>query len=70
VRWAATGATPEDVALIKSFVGDAIGIKAAGGIRSLATLLELYEAGARRFGISAASALKILEECGKQPPKV
>jgi deoxyribose-phosphate aldolase len=36
--WAPTGATPENVALIQSCVGDAIGIKAAGGIRSLGTL--------------------------------
>jgi deoxyribose-phosphate aldolase len=62
--WAPTGATTERVALVKSFVGDALPIKAAGGIRSLAALLEMHAAGARRFGVSAAAALKILEECG------
>lgn len=53
--WAPTCATPENVALIKAHVGDAIGIKAAGGIRSLETLLRLYSLGASRFGISYSS---------------
>ena len=39
--WAKTSATPENVALIKSFVGNAIRIKAAGGIKNLDTLLEM-----------------------------
>jgi deoxyribose-phosphate aldolase len=61
--WAPTGATPENVSLIKSCVGDAIGIKAAGGIRRLATLEEMYRLGARRFGIGFSSARSILVEC-------
>ena len=61
--WAPTGATLENVALIKSCVGDAIGIKAAGGIRSLETLEQLYRLGARRFGIGYRSAQPILEQC-------
>ncbi len=61
--WAPTGATPGNVALIKSCVGDAIGIKAAGGIRSLDTLEQLYRLGARRFGIGYRSAGPILEGC-------
>jgi deoxyribose-phosphate aldolase len=60
--WAPTGATLENVALIKSCVGDAIAIKAAGGIRDLDTLLEMYRLGARRFGIGLSSAMGILEE--------
>jgi deoxyribose-phosphate aldolase len=60
--WAPTGATPENVRLIKAHVGDAIGIKASGGIRSLAALLELYRLGARRFGIGLRAAEKILAE--------
>lgn len=62
--WATTDVTPENITLIKSYVGDACGIKAAGGIRDLQTLLKLYELGATRFGISAKSAEKILNECG------
>jgi deoxyribose-phosphate aldolase len=65
--WAPSGATVENVSLIKSFVGDAIGIKASGGIRTLDTLTSMYRAGARRFGISAQSALKILDECSAFP---
>jgi deoxyribose-phosphate aldolase len=57
-----TGATLENVALIKSCVGDAIAIKAAGGIRDLDTLLEMYRLGARRFGIGLNSAMAIFEE--------
>jgi len=64
--WAPTGATPENVALIKACVGDAIAIKAAGGIRSLAALEEMYRLGARRFGIGLSSALHIFEECAAQ----
>lgn len=61
--WAETGATVENVALIKSFVGDAIKIKASGGIRNVRTLVEMYKNGARRFGISIHSAVKIIEQC-------
>jgi deoxyribose-phosphate aldolase len=60
--WAPTGATLENVKLIKAHVGDAIGIKASGGIRGLETLLELYRRGARRFGIGLRSAEKIFSQ--------
>ena len=60
--WAPTGATPENIALIKAHVGDAIGIKAAGGIRSLAVLLEMHRLGARRFGLGLTTGTAILEE--------
>jgi deoxyribose-phosphate aldolase len=59
--WAPTGATLENVALIKSCVGDRIGIKAAGGIRSLETIRDMYRLGARRFGIGLRSAALILD---------
>ena len=49
--WAPSGATPENVALIKAHVGDEIQIKASGGIRTLDTLLTLHRLGASRFGI-------------------
>ena len=58
--WAPTGATLENIVLIKSCVGDAIGIKAAGGIRSLETIRAMYRLGARRFGIGLRSAPLIL----------
>ena len=59
--WAPTGATLENITLIKSCVGDAIGIKASGGIRERETLVEMYRRGARRFGIGLRSAPRIFE---------
>jgi deoxyribose-phosphate aldolase len=61
--WAPTGATLENVALIKACVGDAIGIKAAGGIRTLETMTAMVRLGARRFGIGFRSAQRIFEQC-------
>ena len=65
--WTETGATPHRISLIKSVVGNRARIKAAGGIRDLATLVELYRCGARRFGISLNSGRKILEACAALP---
>lgn len=63
--WAPTGATLDNVALMKRSVGDRCGVKAAGGVRDLATLLAMYELGVRRFGIGVRTARAILEEAGK-----
>ena len=51
------GATVEDVALMKSVVGDAVKVKAAGGIASLADCKALIEAGAERIGTSRSLAI-------------
>ena len=51
------GATEEDVRLMKSVVGDAVKIKAAGGIRDYETAMAMIEAGAERLGTSAGVAL-------------
>ena len=61
--WAERGTTLDDVALIKSIVGDRIKIKASGGIRDLETLLDMYRLGARRFGVNLRSGKLILDEC-------
>ena len=45
---------------MKSVVGDAVKVKAAGGIRDWKTCKAMIEAGAERIGTSAS--LKILEE--------
>ena len=45
-------ATLEDVRLIKKVVGDRVGIKASGGIKTKNEALELIEAGATRIGTS------------------
>lgn len=55
-----SGATVEDVALMKREVGDVIKVKASGGVRDLQTALAMIEAGAERIGTSAS--IKILEE--------
>jgi deoxyribose-phosphate aldolase len=60
--WAERGTTLEDVHLVKSVVGDRLKIKASGGIRNLDTLVEMYKAGARRFGINLKSSIQIVEE--------
>ena len=51
------GATLEDVRLMKAAVGDAVGVKAAGGIRDRQTALAMIEAGATRIGASAGVAI-------------
>lgn len=55
-----SGATIEDVKLMKECVQDKIKIKAAGGIRSANDALAFIEAGASRIGTSAGP--KIIEE--------
>ena len=47
------GATVEDVRLMRKAVGPHMGVKAAGGIRTLADALAMVEAGANRIGCSA-----------------
>ena len=47
-----SGATLEDVRLIKKVVGDRVGIKASGGIKTKNEALKLIEAGATRIGTS------------------
>jgi deoxyribose-phosphate aldolase len=56
------GATVEDVTLMRRVIGPSMGIKAAGGIRTLKTALEMIEAGATRIGTS--SSVKIMQEAG------
>ncbi|HEY8363456.1 MAG TPA: deoxyribose-phosphate aldolase [Tissierellaceae bacterium] len=58
------GATVEDVKLMKSVVGDKMGIKASGGIRDLETARKMIEAGATRLGTS--SGVKIAKELHKE----
>ena len=51
------GATEADVALLRSLVGDAVGVKASGGIRTAADALRMVRAGASRIGTSAGVAI-------------
>lgn len=55
-----SGATPEDVALMKETVGAHVKVKAAGGVRTWECCRMMIDAGAERIGTS--SSLAILEE--------
>lgn len=59
-----SGATLEDVKLMKSIVKDEVKVKAAGGIRSLDLALKMVEAGAERIGTS--SGVEIIEDYNKE----
>jgi deoxyribose-phosphate aldolase len=65
--WAPGAATPQMVRLLKDCTGDQAEVKASGGIRTLVQLLELYAAGARRFGLGLRSAAPILTALTAQP---
>jgi deoxyribose-phosphate aldolase len=51
------GATVYDVALMREAVGEAMGVKAAGGVRTAEAARELIAAGATRIGASAGVAM-------------
>lgn len=51
------GATEPDVALLRALAGDAVGVKASGGIRTAAAALRMVRAGASRIGASASVAI-------------
>ena len=53
------GATVEDVRLMRKVVGQGMGVKAAGGIRTYEQALAMIKAGANRIGTS--SGVKIVE---------
>ena len=52
-----SGATIEDVVLMRQAVGPVVGVKAAGGIRTLDAAINMIEAGANRIGTSASVAI-------------
>lgn len=54
---APNGATVEDIQLIRNIVGPAMGVKAAGGIRTVEHAMDLLDAGANRLGTSAGVAI-------------
>ena len=53
----ASGATESDVALMRKTVGSEMGVKASGGIRTLADLRKMVAAGASRVGASASVSI-------------
>jgi len=62
--YAPSGATVEDVRLMRSHLLPEIQIKAAGGIRNHAEAVEMLKAGASRLGTS--SGIKIIEEAASR----
>jgi len=51
------GATIADVRLMRTAVGPTVGVKASGGIRSLADVRAMIDAGANRIGTSASATI-------------
>jgi deoxyribose-phosphate aldolase len=61
------GATTRHVELMRLAVGPAMGVKAAGGIRSYEDVQKMVSAGATRIGASAS--VKIMKEAAGSPPE-
>ncbi len=55
------GATDDDLRLMLEEAGEAMGVKAAGGVRTYAHVVRLRDMGVRRIGASRTES--ILEEC-------
>src|SRR5215207_7567727 len=60
------GATVADVALMRRTVGDALGVKASGGVKGLEDARKMVEAGATRIGASVG--VKIAQEAAGKTP--
>jgi deoxyribose-phosphate aldolase len=58
------GATADDIALLRGTAGNRAGVKASGGIRSLADAAVMLRAGASRIG--ASGSVKIVSELANQ----
>ncbi|MGI5832174.1 MAG: deoxyribose-phosphate aldolase [Thermoguttaceae bacterium] len=59
--WAPTGATLENVKIIKEAIGDRARIKAAGGVRTLDTIEKMVDLGVERFGIGCRTVKSLFE---------
>ncbi len=55
--FAPTGATIADIKLMRANVSDRVQVKAAHGVRTLATALEMIEAGVTRIGATATATM-------------
>ncbi|MGO9774283.1 MAG: deoxyribose-phosphate aldolase [Roseiarcus sp.] len=65
--WAPTGATLRVVELICRTVGDAVKVKASGGIRDLDAVAAMLRLGVQRFGVNVDAAGRILADCAALP---
>jgi len=62
--FSSSGANPSDVALLRGVAGSRSGVSASGGVRTLADVRALLEAGASRIGTQAA--VEIVRELGAE----
>jgi len=62
------GASVEDIEIMRTAVGPDVGVKAAGGIRDLASAMAMIEAGASRVGTSAGQAILAEAATGGHAP--
>lgn len=60
--FAGGGATVDDIALMRGVVGEKLGVKASGGVRSANDAMAMVKAGASRLGTSAG--VSIVKELG------
>lgn len=64
------GATVEDVRLMRNTIGPQMGVKAAGGIRTLQDTYAMIEAGATRIGTSSGvQIMEAMNESKQSPAK-
>ena len=64
--WGPKPTTVHTIELIKKTIGESALIKAAGGVRTLETLVSMVEVGCNRFGIGYRTAPALLEEAAKK----
>jgi deoxyribose-phosphate aldolase len=55
--FAPSGATLEDLRLMRANVSEKVSVKAAGGVRTLPALLDVIDAGANRCGATATATI-------------
>jgi len=55
--FAATGATAAHIRLMRETVGQRLGVKASGGVRTLDAIIDMIDAGATRVGSSSTDAV-------------
>ena len=55
--FASAGATVEHIRLMRATVGNRLGVKASGGVRTLDSIIDMIEAGASRVGSSSTDAV-------------
>jgi len=65
--WAPTGATVANLTVISDQVRGRVGLKAAGGVRTLDDVRAFYRLGVRRFGMSLSSARALLDRLDAEP---